>query len=128
MRVLVCGSEYFADRRKVWTNLYELDHYYGFSTLLFGDLRGATKLAKEWADHRGLTHRAFPADRQHFGAAGDIFRNRELVVEQQPDLVIAFCVTELAESTAVKDMVNQALWAKIPLIVIEGDTQWHLTK
>lgn len=128
MRVLVCGSRYLSDHRKVWTNLYELDHYYGFSVLIHGDARGADRLARDWAKRVAIPIEAYPADWKHFGKAAGPIRNRQMLVEGKPDLVVAFPLTVLAESTGTKDMVNQTLWAKIPLIVIEGDTQWHLTK
>ena len=59
-------------------------------TIIQGEQRGADLLAKEWAESRGIKVEGYPADwEKHKKAAGPI-RNKQMIDEGKPHLVIAF--------------------------------------
>ena len=86
MRVLVCGGRDFQDKARVFATLDGLDP----ALVIHGGARGADALAGEWAESRGVECQVYPADwRRHGRAAGPI-RNREMLEQSKPDLVVAF--------------------------------------
>lgn len=88
MRVLVCGGRDFADFTAVCdalnTYAYEAD------LVIHGGGRGTDYLAGEWAEHHQIPVRIFPADWDKHGHAAGPIRNRQMLVEGKPDLVVAF--------------------------------------
>jgi len=89
MRVLVCGGRDFADREKLASVLDSLHAQRPFSTVIHGAAPGADTLAGEWAMSRGITVAAFPADWKGQGRAAGPIRNKRMLDEGHPDLVIA---------------------------------------
>lgn len=47
-------------------------------------------MAGYWARKRGLTNRKFPANWDAHGRAAGAIRNKQMLLEGKPDLVIAF--------------------------------------
>lgn len=116
MRVLVCGSRDFDDR----------DHIYKFLDLFIpaievvieGEAPGADTLAREWAEEREIIVMPFPADWKHYGRAAGPIRNRQMLEEGKPDIVLAFPSNHLHDTKGTKDMVNQARTFKVPTLVL----------
>lgn len=116
MRVLVCGSTDFTDR----------EHLYKFLDLLIpaievvieGEAPGADTMAREWAEEREIIVMPFPADWPHFGRAAGPIRNRQMLVEGKPDLVVAFPSKYLHDTKGTADMVRQSRTAKVPTLVL----------
>ena len=104
MRVLVCGGRDYSDRDRVWQVLDEIAP----SLVIHGDARGADRLARDWAQERGIpeTGDHFRArwedtdrpgavirrrkDGSLYDAAAGHVRNQRMLDEGQPDLVVAF--------------------------------------
>lgn len=90
MRVIVCGSRDFDD----WRRLREaLDYWHTrepFTALAHGDYRGADRLADSWGELRAVPTVPFPAAWKAHGASAGPRRNRKMLNEFKPDLVIAF--------------------------------------
>lgn len=100
MKVLVCGGRDWSDQAMVdavLNGLYEREHWI---TVIHGGARGADRYAREWATRRLSEHpfpgllniyvKEFPADWEtHAKAAGPI-RNRRMLEEGKPELVLAF--------------------------------------
>lgn len=89
-RVLVCGGRDFPG---YWTVFEALDgqHKAAPITLLIeGGALGADRFGRRWAQERGVPFQTFPADWTRDGKAAGPIRNRRMLVEGQPDLVIAF--------------------------------------
>jgi len=102
-----------------------LEHLYarGYRTLIHGAAPGADRMAGEIGGLIGYWVLDFPADwRQHGKAAGPI-RNRQMLREGQPDLVIAFH-DDLSASKGTRDMVRIARKAGIPVLVYSHSTSW----
>ena len=103
MRVLVCGGRDFTDARLLNRTLDELHFKTPITLLIHGNARGADLLADEWAFDRTVKVKRFPADWiRHRNSAGPI-RNKQMLVEAKPELVVAF-----RGGAGTSDMMTQA--------------------
>jgi hypothetical protein len=90
MRVLVCGGRDFADREVLFATLTALHAAAPITLLVHGAAKGADRLAGEWAEAVGIPVAAFPADWKRYRGAAGPKRNKQMLVEGKPDLVVAF--------------------------------------
>lgn len=124
MRILVCGSRNWTDAALIETALQDVvdDNGIGFDdnmqslVVIHGAARGAdliaASFAKAWeAQGRPISTLAFPADWRTHGKAAGMIRNRQMLTEGKPDLVLAFWdghskgtanMIELAKKAGVK--------------------------
>lgn len=131
MRVLVCGGRNFgaADRPQELPKSYReaaeaiaarqrafinavLDALPDRDQLVIihGAAPGADGCAAAWASANGVATRAFPADWKTHGMAAGPVRNRQMLDEGKPDLVIAF-----PGGAGTRNMVLQAQGAGVPV-------------
>lgn len=92
MRVLVCGSRDYANRKLMWSVLDALLVAHPDLTIIEGEARGADRMAREWAEAQlpPVKVLKFPANWNKYGRAAGPIRNRQMLVEGQPDMVLAF--------------------------------------
>lgn len=89
-RVLVCGGRDYDDWHFLCEALDAINDTKPMGMVIQGGARGADALARAWADARGVACLSFPALwRKHGRAAGPI-RNKEMLDEGCPHLVVAF--------------------------------------
>jgi hypothetical protein len=112
MRVLVCGSRNFTDYNLLEKTLEAL----AITTVIEGEARGADKLARVYAKRRGLDVIPFPALWDKHGKAAGPIRNKQMLVEGRPELVVAF---RGPNSRGTQNMIDQATKAGIEVKVIE---------
>lgn len=112
MKVLVCGSRNFTDEVLLHTVLEDID----ISCIIEGEATGADKLARKYAEGRGLAVLPFPALWNEYGRAAGPIRNTQMLVEGKPDLVVAF---RGQNSRGTQNMINQAMKAGIEVRIIE---------
>lgn len=108
MRLLVCGSRDFTDSEFLVKMLNDIDAIYGVKTVIEGEAPGADTLARMWAEANKIEVERYPADWKHLGRAAGPIRNRKMLDEGKPDLVVAFPKTTLANSKGTANMVTQA--------------------
>jgi hypothetical protein len=108
MKVLVCGGRDFTDARLLNRTLDELHAKTPITLLIHGMARGADTLADEWAWNRVVPIKKFPADWIRFRNRAGPIRNKQMLDEGQPDLVIAF-----RGGAGTSDMMVQARKAKV---------------
>lgn len=122
MRVLVCGGRDFCDWDKLHFELYSLldnrpDQREPF-VVIQGGAKGADFLAKAWAKYMRFEYNTsveeFPADWKKHGRAAGYIRNKQMLVEGKPDLVVAF-----PGGAGTKNMIDQARKAKVEVIIID---------
>jgi predicted dinucleotide-utilizing enzyme len=90
-RVLVCGGRDYADKAKVYQTLDGfLSDNPSVLHIIHGAARGADSLASQWAKDRGVTEIAYPADWKAYGKQAGYIRNKQMLDEGKPDLVLAF--------------------------------------
>jgi hypothetical protein len=89
-RVVVCGGRDYTDQESLFYVLDKLDVQYRFGYLMQGGAVGADTLAYMWAKSRGVRGKTFRADWDKDGKAAGMMRNRRMLIEGSPDIVIAF--------------------------------------
>ena len=92
MRVLVCGGREFEDADDLQASL---DAFHEgargpIELLIHGGARGADSLAGEWAKSRGVTCIVYEANWTSEGRSAGPIRNKRMLDEGMPDMVIAF--------------------------------------
>ncbi len=114
MRVLVCGDRKWWDGKAI---LRELRRLPPPITVIEGEARGADTLARLVAENQGWPVLRFPARWDVYGKAAGPIRNKQMLDEGKPDLVLAFH-DNIQESRGTKDMVMQATKRGIETLVI----------
>ncbi len=119
MRVLICGDRRWKDVDLVCQTLRQmLEHGMPVSTVIEGECRGADRHGKIAAKALGIPVMECPADWEHFGRAAGPVRNRYMLREGKPDLVLAFH-DDLDHSKGTKDMVEISREAGVEVRVIK---------
>jgi len=118
MRVLVCGGRDFNDALTLGSWLGGIHKNNGPITLLIeGGARGADFMARKFAEWSGIPVKTFPADWDRHGKAAGPIRNRQMLEEGKPDLVVAF-----AGGKGTANMVEQAKAAGIKVLIADKIT------
>lgn len=107
MRVLVCGDRNWTDTALLHRELNALHRQNEITLLIQGEAKGADKLAALWAAKQGVQVLSFPANWEKFGRAAGPVRNRQMLLEGQPDLVVAFHA-DIQQSKGTKNMLQLA--------------------
>lgn len=71
--------------------------------LIEGGATGADRLAREWADMNGVQVLTFPAEWNIHGKSAGPIRNKKMLEEGRPDMVVAF-----PGGRGTQNMINQA--------------------
>lgn len=119
MRVLVCGGRDYDDHERINSTL---DRMYGplsdgdnyrtsQTTIITGGARGVDTLANNWAVRAGCNTQVFPAKWEVHGKAAGPIRNRQMLHEGKPDIVVAF-----PGGRGTKDMVRVAAIAGVKVV------------
>lgn len=93
MRVLVCGSRTWTKRGAIADALCDVEDAQGplGHVLIHGAARGADTLAEQVAMSRfGWGILRYPADWSKYGNAAGYIRNKQMLEEGKPDIVLAF--------------------------------------
>lgn len=96
MRVLVCGDRKPSRwgipdfQQWIYNHLDQLHKYKMIDSVVEGDAPGVDRIAGYWARKNGLTNLKFPVDWEKYGTAAGPIRNKQMLDEGKPDLVIAF--------------------------------------
>jgi len=114
MKVLVCGDRNWTDEETIRKELSRLPKG---SAIIHGASRGADGIAGRVAIELRFGVMAFPADWQKFGKAAGPIRNRRMLIEGRPELVLAFH-NDISRSKGTKDTVEQARALGIPVKVV----------
>jgi len=94
--IIVTGSrdtKYHKDpfyREQIFYSLDVCRELYHFDFVATGGQTGVDTAAKEWADCHSIENRQFYADWQQWGKAAGPIRNKKMLDEIKPEIVIAF--------------------------------------
>lgn len=113
MRVLVCGGRNYNDGEKLSAVLRKLHEEAGIDLLMEGGAHGADYLAHVWAQMNDVENVRYEADWENQGSFAGPMRNKRMLEEGQPDLVIAF-----PGGRGTADMVNKARRAGVEVVEI----------
>ena len=101
MRILVCGGRNFSDVRMLYDVLDGLKPQ--IDVLIHGDAKGADRLAGGWAIANKIPVKKYPADWDTYGKTAGYIRNKRMLDEGKPDLVLAF-----RGGAGTRNMINTA--------------------
>lgn len=88
--ILVCGGRDYSNREYLCKYLDELWQSFSGAILLQGGCpTGADRMAKEWAQDRGVPFVEVPADWKTHGKAAGFIRNKEML-RYNPVVVVGF--------------------------------------
>lgn len=111
MKILVCGGRDYNDRTSFYYYMDDIAKLYGRPiTIIEGGARGADRMAQEFAKADGYDLETYPADWKKHGKAAGPIRNKQMLDEGKPDLVVAF-----PGGKGTQNMVEQAKKANIPV-------------
>jgi hypothetical protein len=113
MRVLVTGGRDYSDRATVFRELDKLHAELTICTLIHGAATGADSLADAWSKSRGVEVIACPADWSRHGRAAGPIRNKAMLTDHAPELLVAF-----PGGRGTANMISQARAAGLKIIVI----------
>jgi len=104
MKVLVTGDRHWHNKNRIREVLSALT---GVECIIEGGARGADTLALIVATELGIPVIEFPADWIKYGGAAGPIRNRQMLSEGKPGLVVAFH-NNILKSKGTRDMVRIA--------------------
>lgn len=95
MRILICGGRDFQDHSLFWKTMNDIEDTNDFDgnqsiTIIEGGAQGADAMAAGYAAHCGWILETYRADWKTHGKAAGLIRNKKMLEEGKPDLVIAF--------------------------------------
>ncbi len=112
MRILVCGGRDFDDYNLLSRTLHEVvqsavkspqDNIYKDTVIIHGWAKGADTMADKWAFTNNIKIERHAANWSKYGRAAGPIRNKVMLREGKPDLIVAF-----PGDTGTADMVTQA--------------------
>jgi precorrin-6x reductase len=121
MRVAFVGNRDWTDKERI---SYVMEEYILIAseidetlTVVSGGAQGADKLSEEVAKELGLDTLIFNAQWKLYGKAAGHIRNKKMLVDSEPDLVIAF-MKKNNESKGTKNCISTAEKLNIPVIIV----------
>lgn len=112
-RVLVCGGRDYRNDTRLFAVLDRLHDANGIDVIIEGGANGADHLAWAWSQLRGVSSERFEADWENQGSFAGPARNKRMLDEGMPDLVIAF-----PGGRGTADMVRKARKAGVEVVEI----------
>jgi ABC-type Fe3+-hydroxamate transport system substrate-binding protein len=123
MRVLVCGGRDFDDTELMINSMLFLHEKTPFSCIIEGGARGADRGARTFAIYMNIPFETYFADWDKYGKGAGPIRNKQMIVEGKPDMVIAF-----PGGHGTANMIKQATNAGIKIIEIKENTSVNDSK
>ena len=116
MIVLVCGDRNWDDEETMENFIRHLPKD---TTIIHGNCRGADKMAGRLGVKYRLEVIPFDAKWDIYGRAAGPIRNKRMLDEGKPDIVVAFH-RDITKSKGTKDMVRQAEKHGVEVIIEVG--------
>lgn len=120
IRLLVSGSRSYMD----YYNFHEVMNRYArnlekhdveIKVVIHGCANGVDTMAGAWAAAWGIPVEEYPANWKDYGRAAGPIRNRQMLTEGKPDLLIAWLEQG---SRGTKNMIDQAKDFEVPTQIV----------
>jgi hypothetical protein len=118
MRILICGDQEWDDVKAIKDVLEELPRS---TVIIHGDDIGVATIAGRCATLCGMEVKPYLAQLETEGMVEESVRNTQILKESNPDVVIYFHKSDIAESKATRNMVEQAEKAGVHIINGNGE-------
>jgi hypothetical protein len=118
MRYIVTGGRNYTDRVHVFAELNRVlvDEGIGpIEVVATGDATGVDDLVREWCRGHKVSYRRFAADWHAHGKSAGPRRNRRMLTEIKPGMVVAF-----PGGRGTADMVRAARGAHVEVVTVEA--------
>ena len=102
-RLLVCGDRNWQDKEYIRAFIKRINP----DVIIEGEARGADTFARQIAEEMDIKVMSFPADWERYGRSAGPIRNKRMLDEGKPDLVLAFHA-DIEHSKGTADMIRQA--------------------
>lgn len=119
MRVIICGGRGYNDKEYIFRALDAIHEKTPITHVLSGMALGADTWGVIWARQRGLDTTGFHAQWKTHGKAAGPIRNRSMLEDGKPELVIAF-----PGGKGTANMIEQAKAAGVSIIQLDGVSLW----
>jgi len=116
LRLLVCGDRHWSDYETIFNTIASLGKV---DVVIVGDADGADRLARRAASGLGILTRMFIAEWKKYGKGAGPIRNRRMIKEGKPNLVVAFH-NDLSKSKGTRDTVELARKFGIPVRLVKS--------
>ncbi len=114
MRAIICGGRHYSDDRWMGAQLLRIAGDVGeFTLIIHGGAKGADLMADAWAKFVNVPTMRFDANWDGDGRAAGPIRNRLMLTEGKPDIVIAF-----PGGRGTANMISQARKAGVRVIEV----------
>ena len=114
MKVLVCGSRSYDNWEYIFARIEDIHKETPITEIIHGAAKGVDSWAGLWARRNSIQENRYPADWEGHGKAAGPIRNRRMLDEGKPDLVMGFLTPE---SKGTRNMLEQAHKAGVKCIV-----------
>ena len=118
MRLLVCGPRDCDKTPEVFFWLNAINAVTDIDVIIHGNAYGPDKISGQWAAMLGVSTEVYPADWEKYGRAAGPRRNANMLVEGQPDRVLAF-QPRGQETPGTQNMIKLAKQAGVPVTIVE---------
>jgi hypothetical protein len=120
LRLLICGD-------RDWCNYEVMNSAFTFfedqiDCVIEGEASGADSMGRFIAEERGIVVEKYPANWKVYHKAAGPIRNKQMLEEGRPNLVLAFH-DDISSSVGTKDMIRQALASKVPVVLYTSNSQ-----
>lgn len=114
----MCGGRHYSDALTLGSWLGGIQRDHGITEIIEGGATGADFLARRFGDFKNIPVRTFDADWKKHGTAAGPIRNRQMLEEGKPDLVVAF-----PGGRGTANMIEQARAAGVKVLEIKTAIQ-----
>lgn len=121
MKVLICGDRNWTDEQAIRHVIKRLK---SGDVVIEGEARGADKIARDLAMRAEISVDHYHAQWSRYGRAAGPIRNKRMLEEGRPDIVIAFH-EDLERSVGTKHMVSIAVKAGVECWCWDGK-RWYV--
>ena len=90
MRILVCGGRDYNNQSEVEYQLGGIHNETPIKHVIAGAANGADTLAVRWAKDEHIKVTEFPANWKKYGKRAGYIRNKNMLEQGNPDMVVAF--------------------------------------
>ena len=90
MKVIICGGRDFDNITMLTKTMDAINAKTPITLVITGGATGADMYGDAWAHSRGIPHRVFPAYWKEHGHAAGPIRNKRMLTDGKPDMVVAF--------------------------------------
>lgn len=120
-RILICGDRNWSNKKRLFDVMISIIRKHDTECIIEGEARGADLMGKEFAEYYRLLVHKYPADWTKFGRTAGMIRNKQMLDEGKPTMVIGFH-NDISSSKGTKNMLDISKKAGIKTLIVTETT------